>query len=402
MERFIEVNNMKNKILILILGLFMISNVLALGITPGRTTIDFEPNLVRDVKFSIVNTESKDMDIAFSVEGALADYISISSDVASIGSDEGSKEFGYTLTLPRGLAPGLHKADVIALEVPRGGAEDGTVVRATVSVVTQVYVYVPYPGKFLEASLDIVSKDEENTIDFYVPFISRGEESVLSIKGAIDIYKGDEKIFSLDTNELSASVGDRKELRATWNPGVAPGEYRAAVSVNYDGEILKLEKEFNVGPEDFGVLGISVNDFKLGDVARIKILVQNKLSDDVSGAFADLSVYDSDLGEIASLTSENYDVPAESNKEMIIFWDTERLDKGQYGSELDINYNDRFVSKNFRVDVSEDAMLFSGVGFVISDGVGEVRSTTILIIVIVFLVLVNLVWLLWWLRHKKK
>jgi len=391
-----------NKILILILGLFMISNVLALGITPGRTTIDFEPNLVRDVKFSIVNTESKDMDIAFSVEGALADYINISSDVASIGSGEGLKEFGYILTLPRGLAPGLHRADVIALEVPKGGTEDGTVVRATVSVVTQVYVYVPYPGKFLEASLDIVSRDEENTIDFYVPFISRGEETISSIKGTVDISKGNESVFSLDTNELSASVGERKELRASWNPDVAPGEYRAVVSINYDGEILKLEKEFNVGPEDFGVLGISVNDFKLGDVARIKILVQNKLSDDVAGAFADLSVYDSDLKEIASLTSEKYDVPAESNKEMVVFWDTERLNKGQYGSELDINYNDRFVSKNFKVDVSEDAMLFSGVGFVIADDVGGVSSTMILIIVIVFLVLVNLVWLLWWLRHKKK
>jgi len=393
---------MRNKILILILGLFMISNVVALGISPGRTTIDFESNLVRDVKFSIVNTESKDLDVAFSVEGFLADYISITSDVASIGAGEGSKEFSYTLTLPRGLGPGLHKANVIALEVPKGGTEDGTVVRATVSVVTQVYVYVPYPGKFIEADLDIVSKEEENSIDFYVPFISRGEESVSSIKGTIAIYKGDESVFSLDTNELSASVGDRKELRATWNPAVAPGEYRAVVSVNYDGEILVLEKEFNVGPEDFGVLGISVSDFKLGDVARIKILVQNKLSDDVNGAFADLNVYDSDLEEIASLTSERYDVPAESNKEMVVFWDTERLDKGQYGSELDINYNDRFVSKNFRVDVSEDAMLFSGVGFVIADGVGGVSSTTILIIVIVFLVLVNLVWLLWWLRHKKK
>jgi len=393
---------MRNRILILLIGIFMISNVLALGITPGRTSMDFESNLVRDISFSVVNTEVKEMDIAFSVEGELKDYVSVSSDVVSFAAGERAKDFSYKLTLPQGFAPGLHKANVIALEVPKGNGDSGTVVKATVSVVTQVYVYVPYPGKFIEADLDIVSKEEENKIDFYVPFISRGEDAVSSIKATVDIYKGLEKVFSLDTNEVFASVGERKELLATWSPNVVPGEYNAVVTINYDSEVLELKKEFNVGPEDIGVLGVSVNDFKLGDVARIKILVQNKLSDLVSGAFADLVVYDSDLAQIANLKSENYDIPAESNKEMVLYWDTELLSVGQYGSELDINYADRFISKNFKIDVGQDSMTFAGVGFVIAgEEVGGVSLTTILIIVIVFLVLVNLVWLFWWMRKKK-
>ena len=57
---------MENKFLLVILfvGLFLIPNILALGITPGRTTMDFSANvesLNSVVKFNVVNTDKKDL-----------------------------------------------------------------------------------------------------------------------------------------------------------------------------------------------------------------------------------------------------------------------------------------------------------------------------------------------------
>ena len=198
-------------LIIMLVILFLMPSIFALGITPGRTTIDFSPNLEREVQFSVVNTENKDMNIAFSVEGVLADYITINNNVASFTSLEKSKSFNYNLKLPRGLSPGLHKANIIALELPPGVENSGTIIQATVSVVTQVYVFVPYPGKYIEASLDIVNKENTNEVNFYIPFISRGEEKINSVKAVIDIYKENEKIASLNSNELSAESKERKE-----------------------------------------------------------------------------------------------------------------------------------------------------------------------------------------------
>ena len=88
---------------------------------------------------------------------------------------------------------------------------------------------------------------------------------------------------------------------------------------------------------------------------------------------------------------------------MVLYWDTEDLSQGRYDSELNINYNKKILSKTFKVDVTKDSMTFTGVGFVVaSEGGGKLNSSSILYIVIGFLVLINLVWLIWWIRHKKK
>ena len=389
--------------ILLLAVIFMMSSTYALGITPGRTSVDFSPDFEKEVTFSVVNTEGKDMDIAFSVEGDLADYVNISNEVVSFSSEEGSKSFKYRLELPASLSPGIHKAKIIATELSENLDDSDMVIRATVSVASQIYVSVPYPGKFIEANFNIVTFEDTDKVNFYVPFISRGEEVIDKVSAVVDIYKGDEKIESLSVTEFfSVESGERKELVTTWSPEVAPGKYLAKVVVDYDGVEINFEKEFNVGHEDFEVLGISVNNFKLGDVAKLEVLVQNKLSDSVENVFADLEVYDTDLEKIADLESTNYGIPALSNKEMIVYWDTEYLEEGIYSSELKINYNNKFISKNFKVDVSDDMMIFSGVGFVVASGGKKVGTSLLLGIVIGILVLVNLLWLVWWMRKKKK
>jgi len=388
--------------LILII-LLLLPSVLALGVTPGRTTLDFSPNLAQNISFSVANTENKEMNVAFTVEGDLAEFVTLSNSVEKFSAEEKAKDFNYRIDLPRGLSPGTHEAKIVIVEVPAGNIDSETVIRATVSVVTQLRVQVPYPGKYIDMNFDIVNKEESNLIEFYLPLTSQGSEKINSVKGTIKIYKDSELITSLVTNEISIGAGEKKELSAVWEPDVAPGKYRAVAEIVYDDGKKEIEKEFNVGEENLGVLGISVNDFKLGDVARIKILVQNKLSDPIQKSTANLKVRDADGEEIVSLDSENYDIPPLTNKEMVLYWDTERLKDGAYNSELKIDFDDKFVSKNFKVDVSADSMKFTGIGFVVESGSGEkIGTANILIIVIGFLVLVNAGWIIWWMRHKKK
>lgn len=386
----------------LLMGLFLISNVSALGISPGRNSIDFAPGLEREVEFSVVNSDGKNMDIAFTVEGELAEYVTLTNDVESFSLSDSSKSFKYNLKLPQTLSPGLHKADVVVLELPEGLEDSGMVVSATVSVVTQVYVYVPYPGKYIESVFEIVSVEDTNAIEFHIPFVSRGEESIQKISAVVDVFDGDKKIISLDTNSLSVNSKERKELFINWNPDVTPGGYRAVATIDYDGNKVTYEKDFVVGPEEMSLLGISVNDFKLGDVAKIRILVQNRLKETVKSVFANLGISTPELEEISNLKSESYDIPGESNKELIVYWDTEDVEKGLYNSELRIHQDDKTINKNFKVAVSDDAISFTGIGFVVaSDGEGKVSMSTILIIVIGLLVLVNLLWFVIWMKNKK-
>ena len=53
---------MIRKLYVLLLLLFIISNVHALGITPGRTNLDFRPGETAKIDFTVVNSEKKEMD----------------------------------------------------------------------------------------------------------------------------------------------------------------------------------------------------------------------------------------------------------------------------------------------------------------------------------------------------
>lgn len=381
----------------------LISNVYSLGISPGRTTIEFVPGLEKQVEFQVINTENKDINIALSVEGSLKDYVNVSDEVVSLSKVESSKKFNYSINLPNELPPGLNTANVMALELPKDINDPGMVLQATVAVITQVYVYVPYPGKYIEASLDVVSKEDTNTINFFIPIVSRGEEEIGNIEALINIYKGQEIVSSFNSSKVfTIKTGERRELTAFWNPDVSDGSYRAVVTIFFDDEIVVIEKEFYVGEENLNLIGISVDDFTLGEVAKIRLLVQNKLSETVLNAYANMKFFDSDLKQLADIRSIEYNISPNSNQEMITYWDTESVEEGLYSSELNLNYNQTLINKNFKVQVNQDSISFSGVGFVVTDAGGRTSITNVLYIVIGVLIAGNLIWLLWYLRNRNR
>lgn len=88
-------------IIFLTIFLLQITNISAIGITPGRTTLNFEPGLSREVQFSIVNTEHKDMSVVFYVQGELNNSITLTQALATFSASEESKSFSYKVNLPQ-------------------------------------------------------------------------------------------------------------------------------------------------------------------------------------------------------------------------------------------------------------------------------------------------------------
>ena len=81
--------------LFLLITLITIQNISSIGITPGRTTINFEPSLQKQVSFSVVNTEKQDMSVVFTVSGELADYITLNQAYAEFSAGEEVKSHRF-------------------------------------------------------------------------------------------------------------------------------------------------------------------------------------------------------------------------------------------------------------------------------------------------------------------
>lgn len=397
-----------DKILYLvILSLFMIiliiSNVDALGITPGRTTVDYEAGLEKEIEFSIINNEHKNMKVTlFSMmQDDLDGSITLFEDHLEFLPSEERKTLKYKVKLPEELSPGLHVGEIVAVEIP--GASDGeTFIGATIAVVSQLHIYVPCSGKCIEAELNVLDAEQNGTATFIVPVISRGMLGIGEVRAMIDIYKLDEKIATIETDYSSLEPGKRTELSAKWEVNVPSGDYLAKVTVFFDGENERFEKLFTVGTKTLSIESILVKDFRLGEIAKLQILVENKWSQELKSVFANLLVYNKQEQVMADVKSATEDIPALTKKELIAYWDTVGVEEGEYNGKLMVRYGEKSTDKNLILRVSEDSLDITGVGYAIRPGGKGINITSILLVLVIILLIVNLAWFVFFRRFMRK
>jgi hypothetical protein len=407
---------MSKLLIILFIVLFLVSGVLAeettsvviekdssLGVSPGRTTLDFEAGLRKAISFEILNPSGREMNLIVSVQGDLKDYIQLESVNINLPSGELSKTISYDINLPGKLDPGLNTGEVVILELPSGSGVSETGVSALLGVITQVYVYVPYPGKYANSRMNIFS-DDLGEVSFVFPVVSLGEFDLVSVHANVDIYDSfGEKIDSFNTNSISVPSGEKKELVYRWDKEVPYGGYRAAASLIYDGEVLSFEENFGVGVKELELQEIKVNDFSLGQIAKLEMLVENKWSESVSDAYIETKIYNEKGDLVSGFKSSAYDIEPLSKQIFVSYWDTAGVRIGTYETQLSINYGGKISEKSLRFKVDENDLTVLGLGYVISAGEGEGNNLiVILIVVIVVLVLINLLWFLLIRKKLKK
>ena len=394
---------MKKIIILFAMVFVLMSLVSAIGITPGRTTINFEPGLSKEVSFSVLNSADKDMTIVFAVKGDLAEYITLSETQTQFSSSEVSKSFTYSINLPESIgAPGLHKTEIVALEIQEGIKDGGTFVGAVVGVITQLHVYVPYPNKYLEAEVNVVESQGKTL--FLVPVTNRGKLDIVNAKATIDIYTGaDEKIDTIETNTEGVLSLERKELVAEWDSVVNPGRYKAIVSVRYDNEVTTVWKEFNLGEMFLEILEVVVRDFELGEIAKFNALIENKWSSNLQEIYLNILVYNHEGEIMADFKSPTYDVDALSKSEVVAYWDTGGVHEGTYDGKLILKYGEKSTERNIQMKITDDSIEVIGLtGHVVVKKGGLFNMNNILIILVVILILANIFWFVVIKRMKRR
>ncbi|MFH1151649.1 MAG: hypothetical protein V1788_00825 [Nanoarchaeota archaeon] len=387
----------------ILFGILIMQSILAIGITPARTTINFEQGLSKEVSFSILNSEKKDMSVVFTVRGDLAEYITLNQAYAEFSSSEESKSFTYLITLPQSsLSSGKHEAEIVALEVPKDVKEKGTFVGATLAVVTQLHVYVPYPDKYVDAEVNVIESGGQTI--FFIPVTSRGKLDIVEIKATIDIYSGDEqKIATIDSNTDSLLSLERKELVAKWDASVNPGRYKAVVTVRYDNEVTTVLKGFNIGEMFLELQEIIVKDFQLGGIAKINALVENKWSSLLKDVYLNILIYNNEGETMADFKSPNYEIPSLSKLEMVAYWDTAGVREGTYDGKIILKYGEKATERNVQIKITNSNIEFIGLtGLVVVKGGGGFNLNKLLVAVVILLVIFNFIWFVIVKRIMKK
>lgn len=363
----------------------------ALGITPARTIINFEPGLEKNISHLIINSEHKTIGIEIFTRGDLARYMTTSENSFTLEPEDDGREIDYKLNLPETLEPGKHMAEIVIVGNEKEAVGGGNAyVGGRVALVGQAIVDVPYPGKYLDSNLLI----SENSRNFYIPLINKGNEKIEKIYAEIKVYDlAENEVASLKTNNISLNPEEKKEIGAEWGADAAPGEYIVKATVYYDGEYNIINKKFNIKEKFLELKEIAVEGFKLGEINKMDIDVKNWWNEPILDAYAELEVY-KDGVKVGDSKSSSYNILPGREETMPMFWDTANIAEGEYDSKILLKYNNRINEETLKMRVSDNEIEFIGSGRVISvqKGKGNYKWIGIVLGILAFLVVLVTVW----------
>lgn len=393
---------MNKKLITWILALLLlVPTALSLGITPGRTTIDFEPNANREFNFKVINNEYRDLTVMLLVQGELKDTITLHKEIITFTSEEYSKSFTFNINLPEQLeTPGIHEAKIIAVELPED-YEGQTSVRAIAAVAMQLRVKVPYPGKYLEAKLDIETKDNKTL--FFVSASNLGTDSIKRAKATIDIYDPEnKKVATVETTERSIRSKQRVDL--VGSTSLTKGAYKAVMNLTYDEHSLTQEKEFKIGDLWIDVKEIFVKNFRLGEIAKFNILVESVWNELIQDVYAQLIMKTKDDDIVADIKSPSFDINPNERTTTFAYWDTESVREGVYYGKIILHYEGKTTEKALRTYVSLDGIEvidLTAAAVKLEPGKG-LDKEAILTLSIIIIILTNIGWFVYFKKRNSR
>ena len=365
----------------------------------GSVFLDYDILLDEEFEFTFYNGERKNMQVLFTVIGDLNDSVFLFDNLVDFLPSEESKMFKYRVKLNGELEPGLHNAKILALEIPRNQEE---YVGSRSSVVFEVNIYVPYPDKYVESDLDIINAEKGEKANLIVKVVNRGSEIIENVRSKIYINTllGENvAIVDTDSNLGSLGVKESLELSGIWDVNVNPGDYVASYEVFYDSESRVFEKSFLVGSRNISILGVLVNNFQLGEIAKLQILIENGWNKKLEDVYAKLIIYGGDGEVLADIRSSDEEIDSLSKKELVAYWDTDIILEGDYNSKLSVFYGDNEVYRDLVLKVSEDNLEIFGVGYTVRQTGGRANMTNMFLVIVIFLLLLNLAWFIFFRRN---
>lgn len=408
----IKIKKMAMILAVLTLLITLINAVSAIGVAPARKIVDFEPGLKTTIDLLVINNEHKDLKAVVFAKGELSEYITFKKTLVSVSAGEAHKTISYELNLPEDIGnPGVHDAEIIIMEQKildwlYGSSEkeqgSQTEISAVGAVASQLQVRVPYPGKYAEARMYISDADVNKPADFTIQMYNFGKERIEKAKADIEIFGATyERIATIETNEISIEPNNEGKLVAQWTANVNPGVYHAVAVIEYDDKKIRLEGNFNVGKMTVEIKEIEVKDFRLGDVAKFDLLLENRWNEMIPNIYADLMVMDKKGSILTKFKTESIDINAMSEGKIRAYWDTEGVSIGAYDIMVVLNYADKSTERLFEIDVNIDSIRTRTPVARVIEAKGSVNKESVLVVLVIVLIAINAGWFVY-LKRKKK
>ncbi len=324
---------------LLLLVLIVVPSVYSLGVAPAFNTFSFEPGLEETYTIKVYNSDKEKLNVTVDVAGDLSDYVDVDKEILYFSEGESFKEVEYSVSLPRDLPPGVHRAKIRLTEVAPDIKETMTVI-GIVSLSHKITVNVPAHGKYL--SVEPAFSDDELS----VTLDNIGREDIDQVDVSIMLFEGEKEVYS-DSERLSLNSGSSRTISRTFD---LIGEYTYVVDVLFDGQSEVIREPVRIGEPVIDIVDIRSSDFELGKTAQLEVDLENKWNknlDNVDFTFEVLRGQDT----VSTYRSEKFEITG--NKTVYAYWDTSNVERGTYTAKFTVNYLDHTAEEEWKFQLSE-------------------------------------------------
>ncbi|MBU0460778.1 MAG: hypothetical protein KJ771_08300 [Nanoarchaeota archaeon] len=327
-------------ILWIIMILVLVQSVVAIGLRPAKTTVDFTPGLEQESSFTIVNNDQTNFSVKVYAAGELAKYLEFGQDELLFNEHDESKKVSFKLNLPQKLPPGELNTDLVVEELV---GESENAVSAKLVLKHKLIVRIPALGKFVEAKIS--SQKEENDLKLFSEVKNIGTEPIKEIKTKFSLYEGWKKIYSAETTAESLALGETKMLSVMVPQELVNyGEFDLLAEVSYDKNELVLEEKLILGEPEVEILSFD-KYFIQGEINPFLVSLENKWNKKLKDLFIDVLVF-KDQEQIDSIRTASFDLKAHEEEQVKGYFDADK-ELGDYIFEVVVNYNGKKSSQKF-------------------------------------------------------
>lgn len=334
--------------------IMLVNSASALGITPAITEVDFEPNAVHTLIIDVINAK-EGRKVSVYAEGEFAQYATIDKTDFYNGA-----RINVIIKLPAEMKnPGPNNFYIVAAEEP----PQNVFISSAVAVKARITVNVPYPGKYIDANLNVPSGNVDDKIPVELKVINHGTETI-SVNPIIEIYdRSGNSREKMEFNPITLKTNEFDYFRRYLDTkGFKQGDYVAAAVIDYSGERKTINQTFKLGNLKIDILNFT-KILEGGRINKFNIMVKNNWNNEVKGVYADVSLSKGNYTN--SFRTPSADMKAWEEKELTGFVDAKEMTAGEYKMDINLNYAGQMTYYSGIVTVTEpklfDKFIISGV-----------------------------------------
>ncbi len=314
----------------LFVSLFVPFGSAALGISPAIKEVNFVPGANYEWDYHIIS-DDPDKKIFISVDGDLAQYVSLSRSQAS-----GEGEFTVTLNLPSDIdLPGQHTIAINLEEEPPETEFIGVAIRISGAL----RVFVPYPGRYAELALSIPDINMNELIPVEIHMVNRGKEAISISNISVKFTNRDtgSSVDSLSFTPVDLEVsGDRYFRKYLNSSSFLPGNYMAVASVVSSSDIWSVNKSFRIGSLFVNITNYTNVIYNNKGIQKFYVNLQSKWNGALSPVYVDVNITNGST--FFSFRTPSADLAPWADYKIESYVDPSELPLGDYKSVLTVSY----------------------------------------------------------------